>query len=192
MHSEPRGIRKARRIGECVIECVICADHGSFRSWPRSVHVRTYRVARRSGRIATFRGKSAMALIRIWADDNILASGIYGPIDVFTAANYFAAQNTPRRTHRAQPIQWRVESIHGKPVRAVSGQLIAVEGRIEVRQRADAILVAAPFIGEVDRFVAQRKRLNEFSAALRGYYKRRTLIASYCTGAYLLAEAGLL
>jgi len=28
---------------------------------------------------------------------------------------------------------------------------------IDVRQRADAILVAAPFIGELDRFVAQRE-----------------------------------
>ncbi|MBN3788461.1 helix-turn-helix domain-containing protein [Burkholderia sp. Ac-20353] len=133
-----------------------------------------------------------MATIRIWVYDGILASGVAGPIDVFNAANRLGASRAAPGQPCAPTLTWRVESVDGQPVRAASGQTIAVDGRIDVRKRADAILVTAPFVADMDAFLARRELVTELSAALRRQHDAGALLASYCTGSYLLAEAGLL
>jgi transcriptional regulator GlxA family with amidase domain len=147
-----------------------------------------------SGKIAISRGKSdtQMTMIRIWVYDRILASGVSGPVDVFTAANHFAAKNAPSQGREFQPIAWGVESLDGQPVRAASGRAIAVDGRIDARKRADAIVVTAPFVAAMDRFIARHDQLHALSSALRRQHKAGAVVATYCTGSYLLAEAGLL
>ena len=145
-------------------------------------------------------------MVRIWVYDGILASGVAAPADVFTAANRFAANRFAAKTaaktaakgaaarcDRAPPsIAWRVESLNGAPVRAASGQIIAVDGRIDGRNRADAILLTAPFVGDMDDFVARRDQIEAVSSALRRQHAAGAVVATYCTGSYLLAEAGLL
>jgi transcriptional regulator GlxA family with amidase domain len=133
-----------------------------------------------------------MTMIRIWVYDGVLASGVSGPADVFTAANHFAAKHAAVRSRHFQPIAWRVESLDGRPVRGASGRTIAVDGRIDARKRADAILVTAPFVAEMDAFIARREQMQALSSALRRQHKLGAVLASYCTGSYLLAEAGLL
>jgi len=133
-----------------------------------------------------------MTMIRIWVYDRILASGVSGPVDVFTAANHFAAKNAPSQGREFQPIAWGVESLDGQPVRAASGRAIAVDGRIDARKRADAIVVTAPFVAAMDGFIARRDQLHALSSALRRQHKAGAVVATYCTGSYLLAEAGLL
>ncbi|MGU7771856.1 GlxA family transcriptional regulator [Burkholderia sp. MR1-5-21] len=133
-----------------------------------------------------------MAIIRIWVYDGILASGVAGPIDVFNAANRLGAGAAAQGQPSAPKLVWRVESLDGQPVRAASGQAIAVDGSIDVRKRADAILVTAPFVGDMDAFLARRERVAALASALRRQHDAGALLASYCTGSYLLAEAGLL
>jgi transcriptional regulator GlxA family with amidase domain len=133
-----------------------------------------------------------MATIRIWVYDGILASGVAGPSDVFTAANWLGAGEATAGSERFQKILWSVESLDGQPVRTASGQTIAVDGRIAPRRRADAIIVTAPFLANMDQFFAHRERLHALSCALRYQHKAGAVLASYCTGNYLLAEAGLL
>jgi transcriptional regulator GlxA family with amidase domain len=129
-----------------------------------------------------------MVTIRIWVYDGVLASGVAGPIDVFNAANHLGA-----REHTHSPrFEWRVESLDGHPVRAASGQSIAVDGKIDPRKRADAVLLTAPFFSDMDEFVGGREQLNALSSALRRQRKSGAVLAAYCTGNYLLAEAGLL
>lgn len=130
--------------------------------------------------------------IRIWVYDGVLASGIAGPIDVFHAANHLGAQNAARRAGPPARFTWRVESLDGQPVKAASGQAIAVDGRIETRGRPNAVLLAAPFVSDIDAFLDRRERLNALSAAIRRRRKSGTVLAAYCTGNYLLAEAGVL
>lgn len=147
-------------------------------------------------------------MVRIWVYDGILASGVAAPVDVFTAANRFAAKTAVKtagtagvksaaksgmgRCDCAPLITWRVESLDGAPVRAASGQTIAVDGRIEGRNHADAILLTAPFVGDMDDFVARRDQIKAVSSMLRRQHKAGAIIATYCTGSFLLAEAGLL
>ncbi|MEI5996341.1 helix-turn-helix domain-containing protein [Paraburkholderia bengalensis] len=133
-----------------------------------------------------------MITIRIWVYDGILASGVAGPIDVLNAANQLSAREAARRRQPVPRFAWRVESLDGEPVKAASGQSISVDGKIDPRKRADAILVTAPFFSNMDEFVGQKKLVNALAAALRRQHQAGAVLAAYCTGNYLLAEAGLL
>lgn len=126
-------------------------------------------------------------MIRIWVYNGILASGVSAPVDVFTAANHLG-KDLPA----ARRLTWRVESIDGRPVRSGSGQMIEVDGKIDGRAGADAILMTAPFVADMETFTAHNPLVQIFGSALRQQHQRGALIATYCTGSYLLAEAGLL
>lgn len=126
-------------------------------------------------------------MIRIWVYDGILASGVSAPVDVFTAANHLG-KDGPAGRH----LSWRVESIDGRPVCSGSGQVIEVDGRIDGRAGADAILLTAPFVTDMDAFMARSALVQALGSALRQQHQRGAVIATYCTGSYLLAEAGLL
>jgi transcriptional regulator GlxA family with amidase domain len=131
--------------------------------------------------------------IRIWAYDGILASGITGPTDVFTAANaVWASQDADHR--RTVPLfECRVESLDGRPVRTASGQIVSVDGEINARTSAAAVVVTAPFVADVVTFLDDKHDdLRPLFSALRRQYARGAVLASYCTGSFLLAEAGLL
>jgi len=132
-----------------------------------------------------------MITIRIWVYDGILASGVAGPIDVFNAANLLGARESMPGGSLPK-FAWRVESLDGQPVRTASGQSIAVDGKIDARKRADVVLLTAPFFTSMDDFVGGRERLATLSSALRRQHKAGAVLAAYCTGNYLLAEAGLL
>lgn len=133
-----------------------------------------------------------MVTIRIWVYDGIIASGVSGPIDVFSAANHLAAWESAASLAAESRFAWRVESLDGQPVTASSGQTIAVNGKIDARKRADAILLTAPFFADMDEFISRRALIVALSSALRHQRKAGAVLASYCTGNYLLAEAGLL
>lgn len=126
-------------------------------------------------------------MIRIWVYNGILASGVSAPVDVFTAANHL-----DKHGPAAPRLAWRIESVDGRPVRSGSGQMIAVDGKIDGRASADAILVTAPFVADMDAFMACGTLVQTLGAALRQHHQRGAVIATYCTGSYLLAEAGLL
>jgi transcriptional regulator GlxA family with amidase domain len=150
------------------------------------------------GGIATYwaRSDSAVKRIRIWVYDGILASGVAGSIDVFTAANAVAAEaNGGRNGHtpaNAPLLQWRIESPDGKPVETASGQVVQVDGPINVRGIADAVIVTGPFVANIERFFERGDVIKPLLSALRRQHERGALLASYCTGSFILAEAGLL
>jgi transcriptional regulator GlxA family with amidase domain len=131
-----------------------------------------------------------MPRIRLWVYDGILASSVAGVIDVFMAANAVSAERSGRG--KVLPLQWRVESLDGKPVQTASGQLVSVDGTIDARAVADAIVVPGPFVADIERFFARADILKPLCAALRRQHERGALLASYCTGSFILAEAGLL
>ena len=133
-----------------------------------------------------------MPQIRIWVYDGILASGVAGSIDVFTAANAVLTERNESRPGKAPLLRWRVESLDGKPVQTASGQIVAVDGPINPRAAADAIIVTGPFIANIERFFERPEVLAPLFAALRRQHERGAWLASYCTGSFILAEAGLL
>jgi len=129
-------------------------------------------------------------LVRIWVYDGVLASGIAGPIDVLNAANAVHAEG---RGAGAEPLfAWRVESMDGKQVRSASGQWVSVDGRLQTAAKTAAVVVTGPYVGDVCAFLEDRDRLEPLLAGIRRQYESGTLVASYCSGSFLLAEAGLL
>lgn len=132
-----------------------------------------------------------MVTIRIWVYNGILASGVAGPIDVFNAANQLGFREIRGRSSLPR-FAWCVESLDGKPVTAASGQSIAVDGKIDARKRANAVLLTAPFVFNLDELLSRREQLSTLYSALRQQRKAGTVLAAYCTANYLLAEAGLL
>jgi transcriptional regulator GlxA family with amidase domain len=133
-----------------------------------------------------------MITIRIWVYDGILASGVAGPVDVFNAANHLGAREAARGNASFASFVWRVESLDGQPVKAASGQSIAVDGKIDPRKQADAVLLTAPFFADMDQFIARHELLDGLTSALKRQRKAGAVLAAYCTANYLLAEAGLL
>lgn len=139
-----------------------------------------------------FKTFTEMITIRIWVYDGILASGVAGPIDVLSAANHLIAREAAGRPGALPMFAWSVESLDGQAVKAASGQSISVDGKIDPRKRADAVLLTAPFVSNMDEFIGRHEQLNALSSALRHQHKAGAVLATYCTGNYLLAEAGLL
>jgi transcriptional regulator GlxA family with amidase domain len=135
---------------------------------------------------------TAMRHIRIWVYDGILASGVAGPIDVFTSANAVWASKSRAQRGAKRLFEWRIESPDGKPVRTASGQIINVDGAINARTVADAVIVTGPFVADMKRFFEDLDALQSLLAALRRQHERGALLASCCTGSFVLAEAGLL
>src|SRR5438552_13531213 len=151
---------------------------------------------------------SAVRHIRIWVYDGILASGVAGSIDVFTAANAVLAERAGQRNgqesgqtngqgnHHGRGMsplfEWRIESLDGRPVQTASGQTVTVDGPISARTTADAVIVTGPFIANIERFFERPDVLKPLFSALRRQHERGALLASYCTGSFILAEAGLL
>jgi transcriptional regulator GlxA family with amidase domain len=131
-------------------------------------------------------------MIQVWVYDGILASGVAGPVDVFTAANKIIEMNAAEARIPARLIRWCLQSLDGRPIETASGQTIMVDGKIGARGAADAVLVTAPFISDLDSFIRNREQVQELCALLRRQHKAGATLATYCTGSYLLAEAGLL
>jgi transcriptional regulator GlxA family with amidase domain len=72
-----------------------------------------------------------------------------------------------------------------------------VDGSTSARSAADAIIVLGPFVGRgaasfLEWFDAQQPELKPLLVALHRQHERGALIASVCSGAFMLAESGLL
>ncbi|MDX3452988.1 GlxA family transcriptional regulator [Streptomyces sp. ME02-8801-2C] len=110
--------------------------------------------------------------------DGVQPLDVAGPVDVFTAAARFTgSESTP-------PYVVRTASLGGEPVRAAGGlRLVPDLDLADVEDPELLLLPGGPGVGDVD---------SRLVAWLRERAPRVKRVVSVCTGAYLLAEAGLL
>jgi transcriptional regulator GlxA family with amidase domain len=107
--------------------------------------------------------------------DAVQSLDVTGPLEVFAAA---------REHQGTRAYQVRTASLGGGPVRTSSGLAITPDG--DLREAAPPALLIVPG-GE-----GARRRDPELVAWLKTHAAQANRVASVCTGAFLLAEAGLL
>ena len=126
-----------------------------------------------------------MKRVAILAMHYTMASTVTGPLDVFYQAgvmwNYFKGQRlTPH-------FEVALVTTDGKPVKCLSGIRMLPQGSIHEVQQTDLIVISS--IMDIDKIIQYQGEVIDW---LRMHYRQGAHIASICTGAYVLAETGLL
>ncbi len=127
-----------------------------------------------------------MFTVAVLAFDGVFASALTGVVDLLNLTGV-----TWNRIH-GQPLgrQFKVHVVSrgGTPVRCTNGIRMAVDCSLEQIDQAD--LVVVPTIGgQIETVLSQEK---DTLSWLRFLHQGGADLASNCTGAFLLAEAGLL
>lgn len=127
-----------------------------------------------------------MINVSVLGFDYAFATSIVGVIDLLstagTAWNYFQGKILAPKFHV------QLASRDGKPIRCLNNVVLQADCSFAQIGTPDILLV--PSIGaDVEKTVARNPDL---VAVLQQYYDKGTQIVSNCTGAYFLAEAGLL
>lgn len=105
-----------------------------------------------------------------------------GPYEVFTTANRMAAR---RDAAAPPPFELVTASIDGQPATARAGLVLQPDVALAAAPQADVLLVPG---GVVDRLLDNAPLLAE----LHRRSAEAQITASICTGAFVLAEAGVL
>ncbi|MEU1295889.1 GlxA family transcriptional regulator [Streptomyces sp. NPDC005840] len=129
---------------------------------------------RRAAGLAGLRTQSVLVVLF----DGVQPLDVAGPVDVFTAAARYAGSED------APPYAIRTASLGGVPVRSAGGLGLVPDLDLTEVREADLVLVpGGPGVADVD---------GRLVSWLRERAPRAGRLVSVCTGAYLLASAGLL
>lgn len=131
-----------------------------------------------------------MPSVAVFAVDDIMATGVTGPIEILNIANIqadLAGVSVERR------FSWSVVSVDGKPVRSSAGFMLPVQGDYALARQADIILI--PGFNhrtgrDVTNFVANMP--DGYIAWLKAQHARGKILCGVCSGTFVLAEAELL
>lgn len=126
-----------------------------------------------------------MLKIAMMAYDNCLLSGIAAQLDLFTIANW---EHRRLQSQTKEPFcQFEIVTAGGGPVTSFNRMPVIPKRALSDCQDADLIVVPG-IMGRPDRLLEQPVLIDW----LRQQAQRGAIIASACSGAFLLAEAGLL
>jgi transcriptional regulator GlxA family with amidase domain len=121
-----------------------------------------------------------MRTVLIVLFDGVQSLDVTGPLEVFAGANSWSSRCDPDRP----AYQIRTASLAGRAVRTSSGLRLAPDEALSYPACPDVLIVPG---GE-----GARRGDPELVAWLRAHGSRAERLVSVCTGAFLLAEAGLL
>ena len=124
--------------------------------------------------------------ITIVALDAGVASTFTGPMDVFSLSGVLWNGISGRSA--APDFAVRVVTKDGKPVKCLNGVILTPHCSMHDIHKTDLVMVSAITGNIAGALDANR----EVVTWLRGIYKNGAWIASVCTGAFILAETGLL
>jgi transcriptional regulator GlxA family with amidase domain len=123
--------------------------------------------------------------IAIVAFEGCMTSAVFGQADAFAMAAYISG--------RRNDASWsghdaRIVTPGDKPVQGYGGHLI--EGHCSLREAGDSnVVLIPPIFNDIEQTLAQESGLVSW---LSSFEPGSTLLASTCTGAFMLAEAGVL
>ena len=126
-----------------------------------------------------------MLKIAVLAYENCQLSGIGAILDLFTLANWEYRRLNPQT--KSPFCRCEVISVDGEPVNSFSR--LPVQPKLAVQGCLDANLIVIPgMMGRPEQLAEQ----TELIAWVNRQYQRGALVASACSGAFLLAETGIL
>jgi len=105
-----------------------------------------------------------------------------GPYEVFLTASRLAV-----RDGLPEPFSVTAVSLNGQAIDAYGGMHIVPQSSLEDAMPCDVLIVPGGI--DVERFLANKALLSSIADVAR---EPDTVVASVCTGAFILAEAGLL
>lgn len=126
-----------------------------------------------------------MKKITLLALHNTIATTLLGPMDVFFQAGQL--WNFINGLPPTQLFEVKIVSTDGNPVQCLNGVQLQPHGAIDQIDHTDLIIV--PSVTDFARTVKYGQAALQW---LRRHHARGTHIASVCTGAFFLAETGLL
>lgn len=129
---------------------------------------------------------TASRRVVVLALQSSLASFIAGPVDVFAMVGVL--WNRLRGERPAPRFRVEVVSQDGAAIPCAGGATLVPQGSIDSVRRADMVIVSSAGL-EVDAVLDANRRSIRWLAQL---HAKGATVASVCTGAFLLAEAGLL
>lgn len=126
-----------------------------------------------------------MLKIAVMAYDNCLLSGIAGPLDLFTVANWEYRRLQPEVK---EPFcRCEVVTAEGDPVTSFNRLPVLPKRSLSECQDADLILIPG-MMGRPEKLLEQQRSIDW----VRQQHQRGAIVASACSGAFLLAESGIL
>jgi transcriptional regulator GlxA family with amidase domain len=121
--------------------------------------------------------------ISVVAFEGCMTSAVFGLMDTFAIATIGSGSVTDQRWsgHTAQ-----IVTSGGQPVRGFGAHAISSFQSLEDASDSDVVIVP-PIFGDVEMVLDRERELVDW---LRGFRTRESIVASACSGAFLLAEAG--
>jgi transcriptional regulator GlxA family with amidase domain len=130
--------------------------------------------------------------IVILATNKCVVSALYGLLDVFYAANYCAEQRYG--DGYTDTLDCQIVTIDNKPVTGYNGIQVMPTQLLDHQETPDVVIVSSSVKAVLDCCAEQVKVEQKQLVApwLQRCYQEGSLMASYCTGSFLLAACGIL
>ncbi|MFI6938253.1 GlxA family transcriptional regulator [Streptomyces sp. NPDC050418] len=116
--------------------------------------------------------------------DGVQSLDVTGPVEVFAAAGHYAGPGGGLTGESSEPYEIRTASLDGRPVRTSSGLTLVPDGALDDMPPPHTLLVPGG--------TGTREPDEDLVTWLRAHGTRAERLVSVCTGALLLAAAGLL
>lgn len=123
--------------------------------------------------------------VYIFGFDHAYAGLMVGMMDIFDQANGLLADQA--KSTGVKKMDVKLVSVDGKPILCQNHLLLNVHCAVEDIRRPDIFIITS--IHDVDGALSKHRFMTDW---LREQYEKGTALASICTGAFLLAETGLL
>ena len=130
--------------------------------------------------------------VLVLATNQCVVSAVYGLVDVFYAANYCQEQRYAKSDF--ETISCRIVTIDNQAITGYNGISISPNALITAIDKPDIIIVSSS-VRAVIECCADDVMVENLPAVkqwLKKCHEQGSTIASYCTGAFLLASCGLL
>ncbi|MCO4799350.1 MAG: helix-turn-helix domain-containing protein [Colwelliaceae bacterium] len=130
--------------------------------------------------------------IAVLATENCMVSAVYGLLDVFFAANFCMEKRYGKGM--INEIDCQIVTINDQPVTGYNGISITPTQLLDSYDIPDVIIVSslAEVVVDCCEDAIDFSDKSEITAWLSNCHNKGSIMASYCTGAFLLASVGIL